>query len=755
MRRILLLLTAALVCAIAPAVAQVTDVRIKQINTVSEADLAAGNLTSPMVGDTVRIVGVASAATVANRAGNDFRPILTAGRRFVNYIQDTTGEWFGGIVVLAENDTIARETLFDRIDSGDVVRITGIVQQFPATPNGANQLVIARNSEVEILYHAKRPDPILVTIADFYKRSGASQTPQYTTGHRYSGMLVELRDVTVKSASASPTGRVTIVLVDDEGNEIRMRDQSGYFITRAAPARLEYYGNEAIEHLAFVDTTDFWQYGYGTFAPPTVGTRIASIVGTISANPSGGQTVPFMITPVYPDDLDIGLRADLRPSVTSVRRDIGFPSTSEAVTVTFNASPGDNPLNISSARVGFRVSPFENAPAGFVQYASASQVNDSTFAATLPTQGVGDIVQYWAEIADDKGNVSTNPRDTGVFKYFYRTYPTSPTTVPIRHLQYTPNLSGTSGATGFEASVIGVVVADTSHIPGDRGADPLVVIQSGRSEWSGIAIRAETQSGTIIPEVAALKLGDSVLVTGTVNEVFNVTMITDASRVDVLGTSAVPAPVILSTADIAQKQDGQTRDAEKWESMLIAYDDVIVTAALADATNFGEFFIADYSLRNDASSQTRVETDNSNSGFTTRTPGEGETKIEADMRFAQINGILYFSFGNYKLLPRSPEDMVISTSVRSSRDIEGVAISIVPNPANSAAALTIETARPMIATITLVDALGSRVATLVDNVSIAGAHRVALPLAELVTGTYFVHVTTPAGVTTRPVIVTR
>src|SRR5688500_18645859 len=182
-RRYALALTALLICTVLTMNAQITDVRISQINTVSEEDLAAGRLTSPLVGDTVRFVGVASAATVANRAGSDFRPILTAGRRYVNYIQDTTGEWFGGIVVLAENDTIARATLFDRIDSGDVVRITGVVQQFPETDNGANQVSLVSNAEVEILYHAKRPEPILVTIADFYRQNGPSQTPQYTTGH--------------------------------------------------------------------------------------------------------------------------------------------------------------------------------------------------------------------------------------------------------------------------------------------------------------------------------------------------------------------------------------------------------------------------------------------------------------------------------------------------------------------------------------------------------------------------------------------
>ncbi|MBC8146194.1 MAG: hypothetical protein H7X80_11470, partial [bacterium] len=511
-----------------PILAQVNDVTIQQINAVSEADLANGNLASSMVGDTVRFVGVAQSATVANRAGNDFRPILTAGARYVNYVQDTNGAWYGGIVVIALNDTTARETLFDRIDSGDVVRITGVVQQFPTTPNGANQVVISRTSEVEILHKGSRPTPLQATIADFYKRSGANQVPQYTTGHRYSGMLVEIKNVTIKSASITPSGggigRVTVILVDDDGNEIRMRDQSGYFLARLAPARLEYVGQVAIDHLAFVDTTDFWQYGYGTFAPPPVGTRIESVVGAISANTSGGNTIPFMLTPMYPDDLDVGLRADQRPAISNVRRDVGIASPEQSVNVTFVAHPGDNPLNDSSARVGFQVSASGIGP-GFVQYARATRTSDSTFTAAIPPQALGDFTHYWAEIADNKGQVSVSPRDTATFKYFYRTFRQTDQTA-IRHTQYTPNLFGTSGLNGFEVTVRGIVTADTSDIPGDRGEDPLVVIQDGVQAWSGIAIRALNTAGEVIPAVAALQRGDSITITATVRENFDVTMLT-------------------------------------------------------------------------------------------------------------------------------------------------------------------------------------------------------------------------------------
>jgi hypothetical protein len=752
----LLLSTVLLLALGMAATAQVQDVTIQQIQTVSAADLAAGTLTSPLVGDTVRFVGVALSATVANRATGDFRPILTAGRRYVNYIQDTTGALFGGIVVLADNDTIARETLFDRIDSGDVVRITGVVQQFPTTPNGANQVVITRSSEVEILYHARRPDPIPVTIADFYKLSGAAQTPQYETGHRYAGMLVEINDVTVKSisvpTSGNAAGRVTMILVDDAGNEIRMRDQSGYFLARLAAARLEYFGPEALEHLAFVDTTDYWQFGYGTFYPPAVGSRIAKIVGAIAANTASGQTVPFMITPMYPDDLVVGSVADELASIFSVRRGIGFPSPTDQVPVTFVAHAGDNPINDAQVRIGYRIG--DGTTFGATQYVAATRTSDSSFSAMLPAQTAGSYVTYWVEVPDNEAQTALSPRDTATYKYFYRVFAPGET-VTIRDLQYTPNLSGTSGFAGFETTVSGTVTADTSDIPGDRGEDPLVVIQDGRAPWSGIAIRATGTNGEIIPEVAALRRGDSVSITAIVRENFDVTMLTDASRVVVHGTAPIPDAVGLSTADIGQKQDNRTQDAEKYESMLISYSDVVVTAESADGTsNFGEFLIADAELGNDPAAQTRVETDNSHARYTTRTPESGEIPVFVGMRPALVRGILYYSFNNYKLIPRTIEDYVVFDGVRAEDVIDGLTVSITPNPARRAASLVLTSGRAIDARVELLDALGARVAVL-SNGTLDRDARIALPLDGLAAGAYFVRVTTAAGSVVSRIVVAR
>lgn len=736
------------------------DVTIPQIQQVAEADLAAGKLTSSLVGKKVRFVGVALASTVANRTTNDFRPLMTAGRRYVNFIQDTSATSFAGINVLtvdrrnAADSQAVKNTLFDRIDSGAVVRITGTVSQFPTTPDGANQITLANDAEVEILYQRSRPAPQPVTIADFYKLDGAAQTPQFATGAQYQGMLVELKNITVKESRVSTGnngGRVTLVFVDEAGNEIRMRDQSGYYLARAAAQRIEYEGDVALANLKTVDTSEFYLNNFGTFAPPTVGSTITRLVGVISANQSSGSTIQFMITPIYPGDMEVGAIADELPAIFSVRRPMAFPKSSEAVTVTFVGSPRTNPLDKSSAKICFSVD------GKTAECVDATATNDTTFTATIPAQAAESIVTYWATIADDKGNKQISPRDTGTYKYFYVVIDNR---VAIYDVQYTPNLSGTSGVVGFEVEVGGTVVADISDIPGDSGAssgpDPMVVIQESGGAWSGISLRVKNTNGEIIPELAALKRGERVLVRGTVIEDFGMTLLENATIVDKQAGTQTPAPVNLTTAQIGTKPDGQNREAEKWESMVVQFQDVIVTDDIADASNFGEYMIANTSEKENYAAWTRVETDNSYTRYTTRTPDPeaGKRKIATGDEFLAITGVMVYTFNNFKLIPRKPGDYLTSGSAVRQTSIANATMAVVPNPTTGASVLqlTLPSATPVRVEVT--NALGQPLQAVTTESRLEeGTHRLQLPTDGLPSGTLFVRVTTPDGVATLPVVV--
>ncbi len=124
-----------------------------------------------------------------------------------------------------------------------------------------------------------------------------------------------------------------------------------------------------------------------------------------------------------------------------------------------------------------------------------------------------------------------------------------------------------------------------------------------------------------------MDIGDYVRVTGTVSESYGLTEITDPS-VTVLGTAEVPDPVVLPTGNVSQ---------EKWESVLVRIENVIVTNP---DLGYGEWEV------DDGSGPVRVD-----DLMYHYTPSEGQM-------FDYITGVLYYSYGNFKIEPRDENDIL-------------------------------------------------------------------------------------------------
>lgn len=445
----------------------------------------------------------------------------------------------------------------------------------------------------------------------------------------------------------------------------------------------------------------------------------------------------------------IGQAADEFPDIVSVRRPMAFPKSSESVTVTFVGTPRTNPLDKSTAKICFSVD------GGAAECVDATATNDTTFSAAIPAQKAESIVTYWATIADDKGNAQISPSDTALYKYFYVVIDNR---VAIYDVQFTPNLSGVSGVVGFEVEVGGTVVADTSDIPGDRNAsgeaEPMLVIQESSGAWSGISVRVKSSNGEIIPALAALKRGERALVRGTVQEHSGMTVLENATVIDKQTNGPIPSPVNLTTAQVGTKADGENREAEKWESMLVQYQDVVVTDDTADVTNTGEYMIANVEEKENQSAWTRVETDNSNAGYTTRTPKTGEVKLTVGNHFLAITGVMTYSSDNFKLVPRKPDDYWTSgLSVHQTAIANATAV-VAPNPTTGVSTVELTLPTATIVTVAILDALGEQLATVITETQLPGGiHRLPLPTEQLPAGTMFVRISTPEGVTTLPVVV--
>ncbi|MDZ7346309.1 MAG: ExeM/NucH family extracellular endonuclease, partial [candidate division KSB1 bacterium] len=190
---------------------------------------------------------------------------------------------------------------------------------------------------------------------------------------------------------------------------------------------------------------------------------------------------------------------------------------------------------------------------------------------------------------------------------------------PIRNIQYSTLPSGDSPFKDqTDVTTEGIV---TAVFTGSY------VLQSGAGEWSGL---------WIFDGAHAPNLGDRLRLTGTVREVNGLTVLTDLSAYQLLSTAnALPAPSLLTAADAAQEQ---------WEGVLLRINNVTV-----DQSDLGN---GEWSVR-DGSGLLRIG----------RKAGYGYFPV-AESSLAGIIGVMGFSSSQFKLEPRSDEDILQEPSFR-------------------------------------------------------------------------------------------
>lgn len=186
--------------------------------------------------------------------------------------------------------------------------------------------------------------------------------------------------------------------------------------------------------------------------------------------------------------------------------------------------------------------------------------------------------------------------------------------VSIQDIQYTTSSSGGSPYKGQTVITTGVVTAITSNG---------FFIQNGTGPWSGIYVYTKSA-----PNV---NIGDIVEVKGYVKEYYGLTEISVNPKygdyVHILGTSSVPEPITLPTGNVSQEQ---------WEGVLIKVENVVVTNA---NLGYGEWEV------DDGSGPVRID-----DLIYKYTPQKGQ-------KFEYIIGVVYYSFGAFKIEPRSAEDI--------------------------------------------------------------------------------------------------
>jgi len=230
--------------------------------------------------------------------------------------------------------------------------------------------------------------------------------------------------------------------------------------------------------------------------------------------------------------------------------------------------------------------------------------------------------------------------------------------VSIYEIQFTSALDGVSPLSGQSVATGGIVTA----IWPTQG----FFIQDGPGAWNGIFV-----FNTSINPV----LGDSISLTANVVEFFGVTQLSSVSSSEIISSNnPLPSAAVITTL---------AANAEQYEGVLVRVENTICTNTNA---GFGMF---------------RVNN------------GPGDMLVDDDMYAYtpilgagyNVQGLMWFSFGEYKMLPRFVSDVQqVGFSSLESHNLESLVL--YPNPAES-----IIFVKGVEAQVTVTDAQGRVVTT--------------------------------------------
>jgi hypothetical protein len=640
-------------------------------------------------------------------------------------LYDTTSsaQWKGILLrALSGADTTQlKQNGFLNVSPGDIIRITGVVQEFPANLGvSATQFGPIASQPITIIGSAPVPRPVVKNIADFDTGLFPGNKVHYATGEPYEGMYVEFRNVTVNN-KVNPT-RGTFSFVDNLGNELSDYDWSHFFTLGHGSSSLPLYP---------ADTA--WTRRYNSMG---VGLRIDTIRGIITTSSGSESPRGYRICPIYPGDI-VFSNVPPPPIVSNHRRNpvVVTPNDSAVISVKVTQQLGGSTPD--SIQLKYSI-----ATGAYLSQQMTYQASDTTWFGIIPKQVANTRVRYYIQVADTFGqavrlaNSATSglAADTTKGLFFYNSL-ARPLT--IQDVQTTPYINGRTPYLGAVIPLSGIVTADTAHMgisPFTAGSTNAWYMQSTNATWSGIWL--STTDTTAQRQLSALVNGDSVTVTGTVQEQFDVTRLGSITSV-VKNTSGnpEPAPVVRTTGSL--NVGNGVAGAEAYEGMLVKLRKVTVTNVAPTFSDPSEFSVSD------GSGAALVQRSGKNSYVNLPTDSlAGSIVLRVGNKIDSLVGIVYYSFNQYKFVPRTNADFfgVLLTGVDDRENTIPHTYELsqnYPNPFNPSTIIeyAVPTAGPV--TLKVYNILGQEIRTLVSAVQDAGHYRVRFDAKSLGTGVYF------------------
>jgi hypothetical protein len=627
---------------------------------------------------------------------------------------------------------------------GDIIRIRGFVDEYPSNnmvsytefvPIGSAFVPTATMERcVEYVGTAPVPPPIHMS-ADQFMNGGYDASGKNilcSTGEQWEDCYVQLTNLTVVGDVKTSDG--TVALQDQDGNEISTMDGSKWFSLGS-----------------FKDPSS-------AFSKPKVGQVIDTIRGYIATNSGSDAPRGYRIYPVFQGDMVFG---KTMPIISTHRRNPVAVTSTDTAKISVKAYALGGGAALSAVLLHYCI----NDTLWQVDTMQGPNAADSTWLGEIVPQAENTFIKYYCTAADLNGNTSivanaaggSAPVDTTQGYFFYSVLDRQLT---IHDVQYTPFKNGTSGLIGAVVTIAGVVTADSSDLNINAPGTSPWYIQTGNAPWNGIWVYDARDI------LSPVHKGDSVSVTGTVQEyndglagsVGRVTRIYDSLVTVISSGNPVPAPVMRTTAQLSASNGAAT--TEPYEGMLVRIDSITISNIAPTYSDSTEYAI------NDGSSGDVIVRSADGRSIYSPLRGDtlyGKTILHQGDKFGFIQGILYFSFNQYKLVPRTSSDYGTytpagSVGVLSDNNVLPKKFALAhnyPNPFNPKTVISYQL--PVISRVTLkiYDILGREVATLVDGTKGAGAFSATFDGAHLSSGVYIVRLSAAPEAGSRPFVQAR
>lgn len=264
--------------------------------------------------------------------------------------------------------------------------------------------------------------------------------------------------------------------------------------------------------------------------------------------------------------------------------------------------------------------------AGYVDVVMASAGGD-LYSGEIPGQAAGTLVSYMVSVTDD-GSLTT---DTDVMTYLVLAAGGSVT--PIYDIQY--STTGDSPLDGQEVTISGIVTAEFWGSSSNR----YFYVQDSTGAWSGVVVfeyggwdSFDFNAGSGV--VNSIAEGDSITLTGTVDEYYGLTEITDVTTATIYGQGTLPEPIVVTPGQV--KTDGT--EQENYEGVLVKVENVTV---VEEASSYGEWLVTD--------GTDTLKVDDTWDYYYWPQVGD---------QLTEIVGVMDYTYGEAKLQPRLARDVV-------------------------------------------------------------------------------------------------